>query len=242
MGIRQPSGARKPTISGISSDFGTYHPIWLGALDSTTPTIIGNVEASDATSVSAKLYVDGNSFTTGYAGAFTSQVYGVNYNTGQIVSESSLVVRKNGANGHVLTSEVAPSSSYNHFVQPKTGTLCDVDQRIINMGLAADFNTSSGSYVRAINFLYGGTDNLGDFMTNLFVAYTASGGFLVSIRLQDVTNSQTIAESASFASGGSNQILTLSSFSNIPTGPAIFELQCSTQTAPDITIHSASLQ
>eukprot|EP01080_Neovahlkampfia_damariscottae_P012523 gene12523-6346_t len=143
MGIRQPSGARKPTISGISPDFSTYHPIWLGALDSTTPTIIGNVESSVATTASAKLYVDGNSFTTG-----------------QIKSGSSIVVRENGANGHVLTSAVAPSSSYNHFVQPKTGTLCDVDQRIINMGLASDFNTSSGSYVRATNFLYGGTNNL----------------------------------------------------------------------------------
>eukprot|EP01080_Neovahlkampfia_damariscottae_P004901 gene4901-8491_t len=293
------------------SDFGTYLLLWCGALDSTTPTIMGNVEASKATTVSAKLYVDGNSFTTGYAGSFTSQIYGVSnqivsqhnatgtttsvltstgnisanisidavgdqiinfgtlsnlgtrfttaatdnwtaefrnnikgsiYSLGEIKSGSSIILKENSGNDYVLTSAVAPSSVYNHFLQPKTGTLCDVDQRIINMGLASNFNTSTGSYVRVSNFLYGGTNNLGDFMSNLFVAYSAFGGFLVSIKLQDVTNSQTIAKSASFASGGFNKILTLSSFSNIPAGPAIFELQCSTQTSPDITLHFASLQ
>eukprot|EP01080_Neovahlkampfia_damariscottae_P005004 gene5004-8602_t len=290
MGIRQPS------------DYGTYMPLWCGALDSTTPTIMGNVEASEATTVSAKLYVDGNSFTTGYAGAFTSQVYGI---SNQIVSQHNATgtttsinipqpssnriytitnigadsdfVMTNGTqtlNSKVLTStgnitmNTGAVLETNDIVS-KTGADISIDavgdQRInfgtlSNLGTrfttaatdnwaaefrnntAADFNTSSGSYVRVSNFLYGGTDNLGDFMSNLFVAYSADGGFLVSIRLQDVTNSQTIAESASFASGGSNQILTLSSFSNIPTGPAIFELQCSTQTTPDITIHSASLQ
>ena len=188
-------------------------------------TVFGDADPAVALAAGSKVYIKGDS-----------------YNTGQVKSESSLVLRQNGANNHTLTSAVAPSSAYNHFMQPKTGTIADLDQRIINMGLTADFVTASASYVKVINLLYAGSNNLADSMTNLFVAYSADGGFLVSVRLQDVTNSLTICESAGFASGGSNQILTLSSFSNIPSGPAIFELQVSTTTAPTMTVHSASLQ
>eukprot|EP01080_Neovahlkampfia_damariscottae_P008466 gene8466-288_t len=225
-GTYEQGGDQRPQIGGHQISPLAWDVLWLNPVSAVnTYVCIGDQTRANVIAKGSKLYVEGSI-----------------YSSSPLLSGSSLTIRQNGANGHILTSAVAPSSAYNHFLQPKTGTLCDVDQRIINMGLAADFTTASATYVRATNFLFAGTNNLGDFMTNLFVAYSASGGFLVSIRLQDVTNSLTIAESAGFASGGSNQILTLSSFSNLPSGPAIFELQCSTTTAPNITIHAASLQ
>lgn len=134
------------------------------------------------------------------------------------------------------------SGTFTHTLPNKSGTLAHLSDRTIPIPLASDFTTASGTFVRAVEFIFPGSDNISTSLSNFFVAYSAAGGFLVSIRLQDITNGNTVASSVDFSSAGPNQILTLSSFSNIPTTPARLQVQCSTTTASDITIHSASLQ
>ena len=194
MGIRQPSGARKPTISGISPDFATYHPIWLGALDSTTPTIMGNVESSVATALSAKLYVDG-----------------VTVSSGNILAGGDVVVKKATSTSGTITGT---------FTGNRTFTLPDTDGTIALTGGAAQIvaNYTSDLTGFAIDgtakqlFVFTGTT-----FSKLLAYVNIDSGTTFRFRVYDNSTATVILEGF-LAGSGSNAIWTMDNVVNAPAG------------------------
>ena len=91
--------------------------------------VIGDETLATAAATGAKLYTKG-----------------LTYTTGQSICESSMVVRRNGANGHTITSGTAPSANYNHFLQSKTETLAGVDDTKVK-----SWSTDTGTGVSGVS-------------------------------------------------------------------------------------------
>jgi hypothetical protein len=80
------------------------------------------------------------------------------------------------------------------------------------------------SYVTLASFIYRGSASIGEF-TEINVSSFLDGGTSYSIRIFDLTNTLQIAE----ITGQTNvtlQIISMGTLSNIPTGPAILQIQC----------------
>ena len=106
-----------------------------------------------------------------------------------------------------------------------TPTVADVQQLLVNV---TDFTTPN-SYTRIAKYIFGGTNSWGtlDQMLALLSMSNVGGSRSIDVRVQDVTNGNTIAEVTAFkpAAADVSEIVSLGTISNLPTGQAIFEIQ-----------------
>lgn len=82
------------------------------------------------------------------------------------------------------------------------------------------------SYAAVVQIKFPGTDNLSvDPVNAEVIGSAASNGSTSDYRIQDITNALTIAEVTGAGTNVAPAVIDLGTVSNLPTGPAIFELQ-----------------
>lgn len=91
----------------------------------------------------------------------------------------------------------------------------------------AGFESSNDQYTRTALFIYGGTDSDNVISRALAIMYTTDIDRYYRLRIEDLTNAMTIAESAPDNTGtnGAPAIIDLGTISNLPTGQSLFEIQ-----------------
>lgn len=77
----------------------------------TIPVIIGSANEATVLATGSKLYISGNTTMTG------------DMNSSVVLASNNIYLKRNGANGHLLTSTNLPSSLYTHNFQNMSGTL-----------------------------------------------------------------------------------------------------------------------
>eukprot|EP01080_Neovahlkampfia_damariscottae_P001097 gene1097-10612_t len=132
-----------------------------------------------------------------------------------------MIVRKNGANGHILTSGTAPSSAYNHFLQSKTETLAGIDNVCI-----ANWSTDSGTGVSGaggnfVSYFIHDATNFG--FSKMFISVNVDAGTTGELIVSDDTNSGTIATISLTATSIAYPIVH-TSFANFTAGAALYSV------------------
>lgn len=99
-------------------------------------------------------------------------------------------------------------------------------------------STSNAEYTTKANFTFNGTDNIPYTVSNEKITIQVRvGGGNGQVRVQDVTNDLTIAESAAFANG-TLALLDMGTISNKSTAPAIWEIQLKNDNAADTELRA----
>lgn len=102
-------------------------------------------------------------------------------------------------------------------------------------------NTTSTSYTTIRRFNFRGTNNTGSPSSIRAVGYVNNASNNAQIRIQDITNSKTICQSATFKNTTS-AIIDLGAISNLPENEAIFDIQIKTSSSSYSTyLHSVNI-
>jgi hypothetical protein len=156
---------------------------------------------------------------------------------------------QNGGADEVATATPAANAI------PKAGAGGDIAEGWIpnnvggyNRGFATNsdtnpyISTTSTSYQSISQFIFPGTTGLhGPPDTALVIGSAASDGSTSGFRIQDITNTLTIAESAAATTNVAEAIIDLGSVSNLPTGQAVFEIQIKRTTGGAARLHFINL-
>lgn len=228
IGTFEISGNKIASIGSNNNEATLWTPLYLQPVSVSTAVVaLGDEVPSVVLATGAKLFTKG-----------------ATYNTGDITTESNAILRKNGANGHVLTSSILPTSTYTHILQPKNGTVCHTDQRLIPFPFFATFTTTSLTYVDVATFLFVGVGGGGNgYVFNgsfLYISHTTTVAQTLNYRIQDITNGNTII-SGSSAGTGSNVITSATGFTNLSGNSANWVLQVNV-TGGSTDIVSATIQ
>ena len=242
-GVYQSAGEDRPTIGAQTSSFSAWSPLWIQSSGDLTPVIIANVSEATATATGAKLYVAGPittdtsykinstvvlSATTLGTSVINSSITtntGSLRNVGSISSSSSIRLRDNLTNAHILTSGIAPSGARNHFLIDKSGTLCHTEDRMLTFPFVSDIMTSALVFTKIFKFAFGGASQFYSNITYIDMFVTAGMGFTASVQIYDTTNSVVIADLINFVGTGTIQKISLTNIGNLPTDSAEFEIQ-----------------
>ncbi len=91
--------------------------------------------------------------------------------------------------------------------------------------LAKDDDTNSGTYTVMLHWVYNGSDNVGPITVAYANIYRSAVAGTCDVRIYDATNALVVDEVTGVNTPTTTNIVTFSSVSNVPTSPAIFELQ-----------------
>ena len=162
---------------------------------------------------------------------------------------------------HGGVDEVATETPAAYAI-PKAGSTGDLDEGWIPHEIQMHYRWSqafyngnttpylpiktSGSYQVVCRFVFPGTDNINlSPDTAKSVMSRQNAGITVSVRIYDLTNSNTIAETTAQSPStddGDPTVLDLGTVSNLPTTEAVFEIQvASSSAAASAEIHYISL-
>lgn len=83
---------------------------------------------------------------------------------------------------------------------------------------------TTGAFTTVRSFIFPGTTEIGTTISKVLVHLNSTSSVTVSYRIQDISNSQTIASDTAISNNGVN-LHDLGTISNVPTGEAIFEFQ-----------------
>ena len=85
-------------------------------------------------------------------------------------------------------------------------------------------SAKTASYETLVPFIFGGTTRYGSSPTKIYLLAWCDSGMTFDLKVQDVTNAQTIGEVTGLSNTAA-AIVDLGTLSNLPAGQAIFELQ-----------------
>lgn len=106
----------------------------------------------------------------------------------------------------------------------KPGSIVSKWVQAINLNQASPYvQVTTGTYTAGGIFEFSGTDDVGS-PTKISAVVHIGGGTDMDIRIQDVTNVNTICEKINITNV-TPTIHDLGTISNLPTGPAVFEIQ-----------------
>jgi len=130
-----------------------------------------------------------------------------------------------GATGNVLVRTGATTTEFSGSAYNTSQTL-PISLNFSNPTNGSPASTTSNTYVSFATFVYQGTnaDNIPDSVS--FAVATSNTTAMGQIRILDITNSLTIAESGPFGPTNTTPIIVtpLIVLNNLPTGPAIWEI------------------
>lgn len=104
--------------------------------------------------------------------------------------------------------------------------------------------TGATSYKSLAHFIYSGSDNIGSIINFNVNAWVSNNG-TVCVRFYDLTNANVIAEIIDISSQDESNIRSMGTISNLPTQPAVIEIQGQKATgggASKLRIASVELQ
>lgn len=101
--------------------------------------------------------------------------------------------------------------------------------------------TASTTWVVLARFYYQGSDVIGAISKINVVAAVVSGAGFGSFQLYDATNLQTVAQAVDIITGAAFASYDVGTVSNIPTGPAIFEIRGARSAGPSSTVGFSSV-
>jgi len=142
-------------------------------------------------------------------------------------SVPKLILKENATAGvHNVYGNAPGTTTYNHILQNKSGTVAGTTDRMLNFTFDGIVTTTVTSFTRLKSFVYIGSNNIAGGITKLVAVVFMSGVDKGDIRLYDIRNAQVLAAtSTSIVGNGSDQYIELTGFSNIPTNPASLEFQ-----------------
>ena len=96
-------------------------------------------------------------------------------------------------------------------------------QVVYNLSFATTFSTTATTWLKLGNFIYPGSVNVGSLTSAIILARKDASVTNYRFRIQDLTNSLTIATSA-LQTNTTNTFIDIVTFSNVPTGTALLEI------------------
>lgn len=96
-------------------------------------------------------------------------------------------------------------------------------QVIYNTSFATTFSTVATSWLKIVDFIYPGSVNVGSLTSAIIIARKDASVTNYRFRIQDLTNSLTIATSA-LQTNTTNAFIDIVTFSNVPTSTALLEI------------------
>lgn len=163
----------------------------------------------------------------------------------QIANSANPVLELNANTGtgvHTLQGTDPVNTSYAHTLQAKDGTLANTSDRTIALAFDADFSTTALTYVKVKRFLYMGSNNINGAISRFSAAINVTNTVNASIRIIIANTATVVASILAHTGTGADEIVTTTSFSNIPATETMFELQIQMDAAGTIVMYAASLQ